>query len=237
MEHAQQIIIFDGDDTLWSTMPLYDIAKQRFAGAVAELIPSATEAVERLDAVDHDNVARLGFSRERFPRSMIETYRILCHEAGRIPDSAVEAQLADAARAVFTSPIVPFPDAIDALGSLAPRFELVLATKGDPQVQAQRLMQSQLGGFFSKAHILVDKTEQEFCAILAAHAYEPKAAWSVGNSVRSDINPALRAGLSAVLIPRSTWQYEDEPPVPSPRLFVKPSLREAAELILASAGL
>lgn len=229
-----RLAVFDGDDTLWSTMPLYDIAKQRFADFVADLTTSATEAVSRLDDIDHANVADLGFSPERFPRSMVDTYRVLCREAGKLPDSSVEAQLLHAGRAVFSAPIVPFTDATAALDLLGPRFELILATKGDAQVQAQRLKQSQLSGFFAKTYIFMDKTEQEFQSILAAHGCEPKAAWSVGNSVRSDINPALRAGFSAVLIPRRTWRYEDEPPLSSRRLFIRASLLEAAEVMIAA---
>lgn len=227
-----RLIIFDGDDTLWSTMPLYDIAKQRFADCVASSISSADEAVRRLDEIDHANVATLGFSTERFPRSMVETYRVLCHEAGTLPELEAEARLIDAGRAVFTSPVVPFLDADDALNRLASRFDLVLATKGDLQVQRQRVEQSQLSHFFSEIHILANKTEEEFQTILAAHDYQPSAAWSVGNSVRSDINPALRVGMSAVLVPRTTWQFEDEPLLTSPKLFVRGTLREAADLII-----
>jgi putative hydrolase of the HAD superfamily len=232
MKTSNQLIVFDGDDTLWSTMPLYDIAKERFANCVASLIPSAAEAVRRLDEIDHANVAILGFSTERFPRSMVEAYRVICHEAGRPPEPEAEAELLEAGRAVFTSPVVTFPDAEDTLTRLVSQFDLVLATKGDLQIQAERVVQSRLRHFFSEIHILAKKTEEEFLAILAAHTFPPSSAWSIGNSVRSDINPALRAGLSAVLIPRTTWQFEDEPLMESPRLFVKQTLSEAADLVI-----
>jgi putative hydrolase of the HAD superfamily len=217
MSLTTRLIIFDGDDTLWSTMPLYDIAKQRFAECVASLISSSDEAVRRLDEIDHANATILGFSAERFPKSMVEAYRVLCHEGGKLPQPEAEAQLIDAGRAVFTSPVVTFPDADEALSRLASQFDLVLATKGDPQIQTERVEQSQFGHFFSEVHILATKTEEGFQAIFAAHNSQPSAAWSVGNSVRSDINPALRAGMSAVLVPRTTWQFEDEPLMESPR--------------------
>ncbi|QEH36464.1 hypothetical protein OJF2_50280 [Aquisphaera giovannonii] len=228
----ERIIIFDGDDTLWSTMPLYDIAKARFARLVADLIPAADEAIRRLDEVDHANVARLGFNTERFPGSMVETYRVLCRETGSRPKPEIEAQLLEAGRAVFTSAVVAYPDAAACLARLAPRFRIVLATKGDPTVQAFRIEQSGFGHFFADIRILPEKTDRQFRDIVSAYGIADAAGWSIGNSVRSDINPALRAGLSAILIPRSTWQYEDESPLLSPRLFVRDSLAEAADLII-----
>lgn len=226
------IIIFDGDDTLWSTMPLYDIAKARFADCVRGLSPSAEEAIRRLDEIDHANVAQLGFSKGRFPGSMIQAYRVLCLESGAVPEPEVESQLLEAGRAIFTSAVVPYPDADESLARLMLRFQLVLATKGDPLIQGQRVEQSGIGHYFSDIRILAEKTDQQFRDILNAHGCAAEAAWSVGNSVRSDINPSLRVGLSAVLIPRTTWQYENEPILSSPRLFVTDTLMGAAELII-----
>ena len=228
----QNMIIFDGDDTLWSTMPLYDSAKRRFADCVESLVPSPNYAIGRLDEIDHANVAYFGFSKERFPKSMVEAYRVLCRENGRLPKSVIESQLLAAGQAVFTSPVVLFPDADECLARLAQRAKLVLATKGDPDIQGQRIEESNLGHYFSDIRILAEKTDQQFRDILFAHGWEFPGAWSVGNSIRSDINPALRAGLSAVLIPRTTWQYEHEPLLPSPRLFVKDTLTGAADVII-----
>ncbi len=235
MSSPRYLIIFDGDDTLWSTMPLYDVAKQHFAEQVADLVPSHDVAIKRLDAIDHSNVAIMGFSPERFPRSLVEAYRTLCEESGRLPKTEIEKRLIKAGRRVFSSPIVTYPDADEALRRLASRFELVLATKGDIMIQNQRVAQSQLGQYFSEIHTLATKTKEEFQAILAAHRRKPSFAWSVGNSIRSDINPALNAGLSAVLIPRITWQFEDEPILQSSRLFVVGTLLEAADRIFERA--
>jgi putative hydrolase of the HAD superfamily len=232
MSKPRHIVIFDGDDTLWSTMPLYDIAKQRFAEHVADLVTSRDEAIKRLDVIDHSNVAIMGFSPERFPNSLVEAYRTLCEEAGRVPKSKLEKRLIEEGRRVFSSPVVTYPDADEALSRLDYRFKLVLATKGDMTIQAQRVTQSDLGQYFTDIHIFGKKSKEEFKAILAAHRCEPSLAWSVGNSPRSDINPALKAGMSAVLIPRSTWQFEDEPILQSSRLFVVNTLLEAVDIII-----
>jgi putative hydrolase of the HAD superfamily len=226
------IIIFDGDDTLWSTMPLYDIAKGRFADCVRALTPSADEAIRRLDEIDHANVAQHSFTKGRFPGSMVQAYRVLCLECGVVPEPEVESQLLEAGQAVFTSAVVPYPDADACLARLAPRFQLVLATKGDAHIQGQRVEQSGFGHYFTDIRILAEKTDQQFRDILHDRGCIAETAWSVGNSVRSDINPSLRVGLSAVLIPRTTWQYEDEPVLSSPRLFVTDSLTGAAEHII-----
>jgi putative hydrolase of the HAD superfamily len=232
----ENIIIFDGDDTLWSTMPLYDIAKARFAELVSDLISATDEAIRRLDEVDHANVAHLGFNTERFPGSMVQTYRLLCRERGTLPKADIEKQLLEAGRAVFTSAVVAYPDADACLARLTSRFRIILATKGDPTIQALRIEQSGFGHYFAEILILPEKTDRQFHDIVSAFGIAESGGWSVGNSVRSDINPALRAGLSAVLIPRSTWQYEDESLLPSPRTFVRDSLADAADLIIQMSG-
>ena len=75
------MVIFDGDDTLWSTEPLYDDAR----AAAAEIVERAgldAGEWERLERdIDVQNVQRFGLSSERFPTSCVEAYQTLARES------------------------------------------------------------------------------------------------------------------------------------------------------------
>jgi putative hydrolase of the HAD superfamily len=225
------LVIFDGDDTLWSTMPIYTAAKQHFAALVSELV-SPTTAIIRFDEIDCKNVSLMGFSDKRFPSSMLECYHLLCAEHNRLPNKDIEEKVLGIGQSVFTSPAPNVPDADAVLMRLAQYFDLVLATKGDSAVQWERIRQSGLEHCFRDIYVLESKTSREFESILTAHKCEPCQAWSVGDSVRSDINPAIQIGMYAVVVHSPTWNYEDEPLIPTPRAFVANTLTEAAGLII-----
>lgn len=226
------LVLFDGDDTLWSTMPLYDRVKRLFAANVVHLVASSDEAIDFLDRSDQTNVETMGFSPNRFPLSVVQSYGALCRHHGATIDKEVERKLHQSAEAIFQTPAVTMSGAAPALQRLSPHCHLVLVTKGDQIVQASRLAASGLGSYFVSTLVVSDKTEGQFNAVLDDFQCSPNNAWSVGNSIRSDINPALRIGMAAVWIPFATWRHEEEPLLSHPRLFECQSLASAADVIL-----
>ena len=116
-----------------------------------------------------------------------------------------------AAREVFERPAPLLPHADEILGELRARgFRLALLTKGDPRVQRRRVEQSGLAGFFDLVEIVEEKTAETVRSVLERLGVEPESAFSVGNSVRSDVVPSLAAGVTPVWIDAHVWEYERE---------------------------
>lgn len=202
-------VIFDGDDTLWSTEELYDEARQQAAHVVRRsgLDAERWERLERALAVD--NVAVHGYSPDRFPTSCVQAYERVCADAGRPVDPAVMHAVYDAARSVFQRTPRRKPGVPQVLERLRSRgVRLALLTKGDPDVQRRRIDASGLVSLFEAVEIVAEKTPQVMLALAARLGAQPSSTWMVGNSVRSDMLPAVQAGLRAAWIDSHVWEHE-----------------------------
>ena len=117
------------------------------------------------------------------------------------------------------------------LAKLAERYSLVLVTKGDLSVQRRRVADSNLAHFLTHVHIVSHKSGGVLSRIIQADELDPVNSWAVGNSLTSDILPALENGLRAVLIPANSWAYEQSnKPIP-PGVIVIQDLKELPEVI------
>lgn len=231
-EMGKPLAVLDGDDTLWWTEPLYDDAR-RAAGRVvarAGIDPDRWERLER--TLDVENVALLGFSPSRFPTSCVEAYRALASP----PSLAVEKAVLRAASAVFRAPAARAPSARPVLDALVRSYRLVLLTKGDDAVQRRRVEASGLADLLDVVEIVVEKGRGHFASLVQRFGASPSASWSIGNSWRSDIEPALASGLHAVWIDAHVWEYERHGPAVAdhPRLVVARSLDEVPAAIEAA---
>jgi putative hydrolase of the HAD superfamily len=205
----RQGIVFDGDDTLWHTEPLYDNARQQAREAVeaSGVDGEAWEAIER--RIDVENVDSLGHSVARFPRSCVEAYAAACAAEGLTVEPAVQVEVRDAARTAFTAEARLVPRARETLAALADRgFRLALLTKGEPALQQRRIDQSGLAPFFDLVEIVDAKTPEAFQSVLAGLGVDATSALSVGNSIRSDVLPSLAAGVKPIWIDAHVWEYE-----------------------------
>jgi putative hydrolase of the HAD superfamily len=228
----QALVIFDGDDTLWRTMPLYTDAKRRFFALMSGLVPSASGIEEEFEERDRNNVAQWGFTLERFRNSMVETYRECVSRTGNRPQFKREEQISRIAASVMRRRAAPMGYAKTILEKLAPSFRLVLLTKGEYELQNRRIAESGLRELFERAMIVDHKDAGAFRQLVAELKVNPRLAWSVGDSLRSDIRPALAAGLRAVWVPQATWSYEEDAPPGSHGRFAQiHSLRELPNLL------
>jgi putative hydrolase of the HAD superfamily len=202
-------VIFDGDDTLWSTEELYDDARAAARAIVAAsgLDGNEWERLER--QIDIDNVPLLGYSMRRFPTSCVQAYEQICHRSGVLPDPSVSALVTEAAESVFARSPAVLPGAHETLAKLRARgVRLALLTKGDPVVQHRRVGQTGLSQFFDVIEIVPEKSPQVILEVTAWLSVDRSHTWMVGNSVRSDILPALEAGLHAIWIDSHVWEHE-----------------------------
>jgi putative hydrolase of the HAD superfamily len=233
-----QGVVFDGDDTLWSTEQLYDYARSRARNIVVEggLDGDEWEQLER--DLDVQNVAALGFSVDRFPSSCVEAYEDLCRRTGVRKDPSISTRVREAASSVFelVPPLVP--GARETLISLRRQgIRLALLTKGAPEVQFRRIESSGLKGYFDLIRVVAEKTPDVIREVLESLEVSADSAWMVGNSVRSDIVPAIETGMHAIWVKAHVWEYErvfDH--VIDGRVATAVDLRQVAELIWSETG-
>jgi putative hydrolase of the HAD superfamily len=202
-------VVFDGDDTLWATEQLYDDArlKARLIVADAGLDAAAWEAIER--RIDVEKVATLGHSARRFPASCVQAYGEVCRSAGVTPDRLVAERVRRASQSVFACDPPLVPGAREILTTLRARgARLALLTKGDRRVQRRRIERSGLGALFDIKRIVAEKSPETIRQVVASLGISVESAWMVGNSIRSDVLPALSAGLRAIWIRAHVWEYE-----------------------------
>ena len=232
MGSGHKVIIFDGDDTLWKTQELYDKAKERFNNLMKSQ-GFEEDVIDLLDEIDAQRVGILKFLKSRFLESMLITYAILCGKYKKNWDIKIESEIRNYARAVFQFPPVLYEDAIETLEILYKNFILVLFTNGDIEIQRRKVesLGKKFTSYFTKIYITETKNEEEYKKIINDFKISPQNIWVIGNSVKSDINPAIQAGVNAILIPCGTWKYEKDNLI-SKKVFIAHSLTEAKNIIL-----
>lgn len=227
-------LIIDADDTLWETEVHYQRSYAAFAQLMAAQGFAVEEARRTVVQVDVERAAQVGFAPDEFCRSLLIAYQRLCQSRGQPASDQVSQTVWAIGQMVVDYPIVLFEGVRDTLQQLASGYRLLLLTKGDDAVQRAKLARSGLAHFFDHVHIVPEKNADVFQELVARHQLSPQHTWVVGDSPRSDINPALQAGLGAIYIPRDDlWQIEQQPLVASERLT---TLRRFAELLEFAQG-
>jgi len=205
---------FDADDTLWHNETFFRLTHQRFAQLLSDSDP--VQLSERLEAAERRNLGHYGFGIKGFMLSMIET-------AIEVTEGSVEAsviaEILAAGREMLRHPVDLLPHARETVTALAADHRVVLITKGDLLDQERKLAQSGLGDLFHGVEIVSDKTAAMYQAAFARHGAGPQNAAMVGNSLKSDVLPALAVGAWGIHVPHDlTWSYEQaEPPIDAPR--------------------
>jgi len=225
---------FDADDTLWQNERFFRMTEERFVRLLSEYA-EGEDLVSRLLETERRNLARYGFGIKGFTLSMIETAVEVSN--GRLPAGVVGEILA-AGREMLSHPIEPLPHAAEVLGALSGSYRIILVTKGDLFDQERKLAQSGLGGFFDAVEIVSDKTAETYARIFARHGEGAARSMMVGNSLRSDVLPAIEAGSWGVHVPHElTWAVEHaETPHEARRFRRIDHLGQLQELLAAILG-
>lgn len=213
---------FDADDTLWQNEQFYHLTHRRFADLLGSY--SDAEALDqRLLEAETRNVGLYGFGVKSFTLSMIET--AITVSEGRVSTQAIR-ELIDAGRAMLDHPIEPLPHVRETLDQLRGRYRLVVITKGDLFHQERKLAASGFGDYFDAIEIVSDKTTGTYARIFARYGDGPGRSVMVGNSLKSDVLPALEAGGWGIYVPHAlTWTFEY-----APKPETHPRFREIAHL-------
>jgi len=221
-----KILGLDADDTLWQNEEFFRLTQDRFADMLsAYMSPDPLHA--ELLAAERRNLGRYGYGIKGFILSMVET--AIGVSKSQVPAHVIHDILA-MGREMLNHPIHLLPGVAECLPQLAQEFSLVLVTKGDLLHQEQKLARSGLGDLFDDVHIVSEKQITTYQTIFGAQL---STTAMVGNSIKSDILPALAAGAAAIHIPgRYEWEMEkaDAPPE-SPRFFKASSFKSVSALL------
>ncbi|MFW2589171.1 HAD family hydrolase [Sagittula sp. SSi028] len=201
---------FDADDTLWHNERFFKLTQERFV----ELLKDHAEPEhleQRLIAAERRNIGHYGFGVKGFVLSMIET-------ALEVTDNAAPGHVIKdimmTGRDMLAHPLELLPHAQEAVEAVSATHHVVLITKGDLLHQERKLAQSGLGDLFNAVEIVSDKQPQTYARIFGGSPGGPAQAMMVGNSMKSDVVPAIEAGGWGVLVPHDlAWALEHaEPP-------------------------
>lgn len=207
MDSAQWLLL-DADDTLWENNVFFEEVIAGFIAYVDHATLGPEEVRAELDRVESRNIQLHGYGTENFTRNLIECYEGLrgrpCLDPERESLFALTALLRN-------HPIELMPGVQETLDTLAERYPLALVTKGPRDEQHRKLERSGLAGRFRHVAFAHEKDIDCYKEVIREIRADPARTWMIGNSPKSDINPALAAGLGAVLILNgNTWSLEME---------------------------
>ncbi len=210
-------LVFDADDTLWENNIYFEQAIAEFVTLLGHSTLTPPEVREVLDRIEHATIGVHGYGAAGFAHSLSETFRELAE--GDVTDADVERVRALGQR-ILTQEKELLPDVEAILADLGQRHTLAILTKGNQEEQELKVERSGIAHYFTQIEIVAEKETATYRNVTAAHGWEPASTWMIGNSPKSDINPALAAGLNAVYIPHlSTWSMEhqeiERPPDPA----------------------
>jgi putative hydrolase of the HAD superfamily len=221
----RQTLLVDADDTLWENNVLFEQAIAEFVARMEPLGYSPAYVRRILNEIERRNIRQHGYGVGSFRRSLEETYRRLSGEMAR---SDEWAWIRERARELERMPPRVLDGVPETLSFLARRHRLILFTKGEPAEQAAKIERSGLVSYFEAVEIAAEKDAPSYEHVVHRYKIVKLNAWMVGNSPRSDVNPAMEAGLNAVFIPhKMTWELEHSELVSgTARLLVLASFRD-----------
>ncbi len=223
-------LIVDADDTLWENNIYYEQCIAAFAELMVAQGFTREEAERTLDAVERERIPQ-AYAPEEFAHSLVIAYQRLCQSHDRPVEDEVVDAVWEIGQAVIEYPIVLLDGVAETLARLSGRFHLLLLTKGDRENQESKLARSGLGYLFDGVHIVPEKDAEVIRGLLAHYGLKPEQTWMVGNSPRSDINPALEASIGAIYVPHpNTWELEHEEIADPERVIVLNCFKELAAL-------
>jgi putative hydrolase of the HAD superfamily len=203
-----QTLLIDADDTLWENNIYFERAIVNFISFLdhREHTPEAVRLI--LNEVERESIGTHGYGLHSFTHSLIETFERLSVEP---VTPELHERIRSFAHQIADHPIEIIDGVPETLAHLGKRHHLIMMTKGNPAEQSGKVERSGLKDYFAAIEIVAEKDESTYRSAIAKYALDAESTWMVGNSPKSDINPALAAGLHAVFVPHgNTWILEHE---------------------------
>jgi putative hydrolase of the HAD superfamily len=207
-ENGAQTLLIDADDTLWENNIYFERAIAKFISFLNHREHSAERVRLILNDVERESIVKHGYGLHSFAHSLVETFEKLSVEP-ITPE--LHERIRSFAHQIANHPIEILAGVPETLEYLGQRHHLIMMTKGNLTEQSGKVERSGLKEYFSAVEIVAEKDETTYRSAIAKYALRADTTWMVGNSPKSDINPALAAGLHAVFVPHgSTWILEHE---------------------------
>jgi putative hydrolase of the HAD superfamily len=201
-------LLIDADDTLWENNIYFERAIADFISFLNHRERSPSEVREILTDVERDAIITHGYGLHSFAHSLIKTFE---HLSVKALSPALHETIHGFAHTIAAQPVQLLPRVEETLQYLADRHALVLVTKGDLHEQSGKIERSGVKKYFRSVEIVAEKDSAIYRSVVRKHALQSDRTWMIGNSPKSDINPALAAGLNAVFVPHAhTWVLEKQ---------------------------
>jgi putative hydrolase of the HAD superfamily len=204
----RQHLIIDADDTLWENNIYFERAFDEFVEFLAHSSMTPRQVRDVLDEIEDANSRIHGYGSLNFGRNLRQCY---AHLVERMVDDQDLSTVMGFAERILKCPMEVIEGVPETLAYLSGRHELTLFTKGHPDEQKLKIDRSGLGKFFEHTAIVREKDAPAYHLLVEERAMDAGKAWMIGNSPKSDVNPALEAGLNAVFVPHAhTWVLEKQ---------------------------
>jgi len=225
-----QTLLIDADDTLWENNIYFERAIARFISFLNHHEFSPEQVREVLNDVERECIVTHGYGLHSFAHALVNTFERL---SVQLVTPELHAQIHSFAHTIADHPIELLPEVPQTLQYLSARHRLILMTKGAIAEQTGKIQRSELKKYFAATEIVAEKDCPAYEAIIEKHCLARDSTWMIGNSPKSDINPALAVGLHAVFVPHgNTWilEHDEVNPAPPPQhLLIVGSFAELRE--------
>ncbi|MDQ3656227.1 MAG: HAD family hydrolase [Chloroflexota bacterium] len=204
----RQHLLFDADDTLWENNMYFEQAFADFVTFLNHEHLSTAEIQAVMDELQIANRATHGFGARSFARSLRDTFR---HITGVPDDDPDLDSVGRMGLRILDQHFEIMDGVLETIDALRPYHDLMMVTKGHLEEQKLKVERSGIEQHFDAVMIVDEKDEHVYRSIVDSLDLDPRLTWMIGNSPRSDVNPAIRAGINAVYIPHPrTWHLEVE---------------------------
>jgi putative hydrolase of the HAD superfamily len=202
-------LLIDADDTLWENNIYFEQVREQFLEWMENLGFEKPQVQECFTRIEHESILKNGYGGENFIASLKDTYLVFQRDAASRADGLERIDLM--VEMVRCHPVQLLAGVRGSLELLCQRHQTILFTKGSPAEQKRKIEASGLKHCFDAIEIVREKSVDAFQEIIGRHRLSKPHTWMVGNSPRSDINPAIAAGIRAFYIPHAwTWERERE---------------------------
>ncbi len=207
----KQTIIFDGDDTLWKTQPIFKSVIDDFYLYLQGEGFAPDYFRPMFGSINQDLLTKIKLSSDRLSQAMTLTYQTLCQEAGQSVDPKKKDDLHNLGQEIYKRLPVPIEGVVDLLRNLKRSgFDLLFYSAGNEDTQIKRLVELKLDNYFTKTYVVSKKDTETLAGIMKEEKILPENTWMVGNSPKFDVNPALQVGLKSIWLYTSFWKEELE---------------------------
>jgi putative hydrolase of the HAD superfamily len=224
-----QFLILDADDTLWENNIYFEDAFDRFCEYLNHSLMTSAQIRAVLDEIEKVNAQIHGYGSKNFARNLAQCFEHLAER--NVSEDDLEA-VRQFAYAILERPIELIDGVEETVAELSKRHDLTIFTKGAVDEQRMKIDRSGIGKYFQHFGIVKEKNAPAYRQLAEERGFDISKTWMIGNSPKSDINPALEAGLSAVYVPHArTWILEkEEIPSGHPRLLQVETIRDLVQI-------